>query len=576
MIDFWPHLLRPYWLLLVPLPIWLLWHLWHLRRQTGRWQRLLPEAFHKVLLTNGKLRSSRLPWLLLGCSWLLTCLALLGPSWQQAEQPGLSRNDPLVILLDLTPAILAADLQPRRLEHAKRKILDLLQTRQDAQTAVVVFAGSAHTLVPLTKDLATTQNLLDALHPNLMPAAGQRADLAVAQGITLLEQGARGRGRLLLIGSDLNESERSSIQTQLKAAGLRLLILGIGTRQGAPIASEDGSFLKDEQGAILIPRLDDSTLRRFANDTGGRYQQARLDDQDLRSLGLLERGGSLQTSEKDTTQLDLWLDQGHWLLLPLLLLAACAGRRGWLLCLPLLIALPQPASAIGIDDLWQRPDQQGMRLLEQQRPADAAERFEDYRWQGFARYQAGDFAGAAERFAQGDTASDHYNRGNALARNEQYESAIEAYDQALELAPGLQAAQHNKALIEELLRQREQQAQESESPQDAEEDGASPEQSVSTGDTASANTPTDTATTDAETEAGGEQNVSAPPADDALDESAQVEAGVQPAPDEDALADPEQNQALEQWLRKIPDNPSELLRRKFLLEYRKRQETNQE
>ena len=576
MIDFWPHLLRPYWLLLVPLPIWLLWHLWHLRRQTGRWQRLLPEAFHKVLLTNGKLRSSRLPWLLLGCTWLLTCLALLGPSWQQAEQPGLSRNDPLVILLDLTPAILAADLQPSRLEHAKRKILDLLQTRQDAQTAVVVFAGSAHTLVPLTKDLATTQNLLDALHPNLMPAAGQRADLAVAQGITLLEQGAGGRGRLLLIGSDLNESERSSIQTQLKAAGLRLLILGIGTRQGAPIASEDGSFLKDEQGAILIPRLDDSTLRRFANDTGGRYQQARLDDQDLRSLGLLERGGSLQTSEKDTTQLDLWLDQGHWLLLPLLLLAACAGRRGWLLCLPLLIALPQPASAIGIDDLWQRPDQQGMRLLEQQRPADAAERFEDYRWQGFARYQAGDFAGAAERFAQGDTASDHYNRGNALARNEQYESAIEAYDQALELAPGLQAAQHNKALVEELLRQREQQAQESESPQDAEEDGASPEQSVSTGDTASANTPTDTATTDAETEAGGEQNVSAPPADDALDESAQVEAGVQPAPDEDALADPEQNQALEQWLRKIPDNPSELLRRKFLLEYRKRQETNQE
>src|SRR5690606_12101362 len=190
--------------------------------------------------------------------------------------------------------MLAADLQPTRLEHAKRKILDLLQARQDAQTAVVVFAGSAHTLVPLTKDLATTQNLLDALHPSLMPATGHRADLAVAQGIALLQQGARGRGRLLLIGSELSENERDSIQTQLKAANLRLLILGIGTRQGAPIANEDGSFLKDEQGAILIPRLDDNTLRRFANDTGGRYQQARLDEQDLRSLGLLERGGSLQ------------------------------------------------------------------------------------------------------------------------------------------------------------------------------------------------------------------------------------------------------------------------------------------
>jgi len=573
-IDFWPHLLRPYWLLLVPLPIWLLWRLWHRRRQAGRWQRLLPEAFHAVLLTSGKLRNSRLPWLLLGGAWLLACLALLGPSWQQVEQPGLSRNDPLVILLDLTPAMLAADIQPSRLEHAKHKILDLLQARQDAQTAVVVFAGSAHTLVPLTRDLATTQNLLDALHPDLMPATGQRADQAVAQGIALLEQGARGRGRLLLIGSSLGEDERGSIQAQLKAADLRLLILGIGTRQGAPIASEDGSFIKDDKGAILIPRLDDSTLRRFANDTGGRYQQARLDDQDLRSLGLLERSGSLQARNDETTQLDIWLDQGHWLLLPLLLLAACAGRRGWLLCLPLLIVLPQPASALGMDDLWQRPDQQGIRLLEQERPAEAAERFEDYRWQGFARYQAGDFAGAAERFAQGDTASDHYNRGNALARNEQFESAIEAYDQALELAPGLQAAQDNKVLVEELLRQREQQAQQPEQPQDAADDEAAPERSASTGD--STTTPAEPAATDAETEAGDEQNEPTPPTDEASDETAQAEADAQLAQAEDAFTDPEQDQALEQWLRKVPDNPGELLRRKFLHEHRKRQEMNRE
>ena len=572
MSEIWPHLLRPWWLLLAPLLIWLLWRLWHRRRQTGSWQRLLPEAFHGVLLTSGKLRSSRLPWLLLGCAWLLAGLALLGPSWQQAEQPGLSRDDPLVILLELTPAMLAADVQPSRLEHAKHKILDLLQARQDAQTAVVVFAGSAHTLVPLTRDLATTQNLLDALHPELMPAAGQRADLAVAQGIALLEQGARGRGRLLLIGSSLDEHERGGIQAQLQAADLRLLILGIGTRQGAPIAREDGSFLKDDKGAILIPRLDDSSLRRLANDTGGRYQQARLDDQDLRSLGLLQRGGTLQARNDETTRLDLWLDQGHWLLLPLLLLAACAGRRGWLLCLPLLIVLPQPASALGMNDLWQRPDQQGMRLLQQQRPAEAAEHFEDYRWQGFARYQAGDFAGAAERFAQGDTASDHYNRGNALARNEQYESAIEAYDQALELAPDLQAAQHNKALVEDLLRQREQQAQPGEPAQEATDAEPPAQPSTSPGNSASA--PTEAAP-EAETEAGDGQNEPPTPAEQTSEDDAGAEADAPLAQSESPLTDPEQDQALEQWLRKVPDNPGELLRRKFLHEYRTRQEMKQ-
>ena len=76
---------------------------------------------------------------------------------------------------------------------------------------------------------------------------------------------------------------------------------------------------------------------------------------------------------------------------PLLLLAACAGRRGWLFCLPLLLMLPpQSSHAFELDDLWLRPDQQGQRLLEAQRPAEAAKRFDNPQWQGLALYQAGD------------------------------------------------------------------------------------------------------------------------------------------------------------------------------------------
>ncbi|OYW91079.1 MAG: hypothetical protein B7Z23_08765, partial [Pseudomonadales bacterium 32-61-5] len=213
MSDLLPHLLRPYWLIILPLLIWLLWRLWHRQLQVGRWQRLLPEAFHAALLTRGRLRHSRLPWLVLGLAWLLAVIALLGPSWQRFEQPSIKRSDPLVVLLELTPAMLASDAPPTRLEQAKRKLLDLLERRQDVQTAVVVFAGSAHTVVPLSDDLATTRNLLDALHPALMPEPGQRADLAVARGLALLEQTGLGRGRLLLIGSSLDQHERNAIST---------------------------------------------------------------------------------------------------------------------------------------------------------------------------------------------------------------------------------------------------------------------------------------------------------------------------------------------------------------------------
>ena len=579
MSELLPHLLRPFWLLILPLPIWLLWRLWHRQRQIGRWQRLLPEAFHAALLTRGKLRNSRRPWLLLGLAWLLACLALLGPSWQHAEQPSLTRTDPLVVLLDTTPAMLAADVRPNRLEQAKRKILDLLHTRQDAQTAVVVFAGSAHTLVPLSNDIATTQNLLSALQPELMPEPGHRADLAVAQGIELLERGARGRGRLLLIGSSLDEQERSAIRTLLDDSDQQLLILGIGTEQGAPIAKEDGSFLKDDKGSILIPRLDGSAMRHFATDIGGRYQQARIDDTDLRNLGLLERSGTLLTKD-DTTRLDTWLDQGHWLILPLLLLAACAGRRGWLFCLPLIIFMPQPANALSMEGLWLRPDQQGMRLLQSERPTEAAERFEDHQWQGLARYQAGDFAGAAEQFSKGDTAADHSNRGNALARNQELEAAIEAYDQALALDPELDPARRNKATVEEILRQRQQQAQQNETSadqaaQDAPPDTGQTQQTPST--QGSAGSSPEAAETAEQDDASGDASQDANPAPDTTPAETKQngDADATLAQAQEASADPEQDQAMNQWLRKIPDNPGELLRRKFLYEQRKRQEMNQ-
>ncbi|WP_413043904.1 VWA domain-containing protein [Pseudomonas sp. YJ42] len=574
MIDALPHVLRPFWLLILPLLAWLLWRLWHRQRQIGRWQRLLPEAFHAALLTRGKLRNSRRPWLLLGTAWLLACVALLGPSWQHAEQPNLSRVDPLVILLETTPAMLAADVRPNRLEQAKRKILDLLHTRDDAQTAVVAFAGSAHTLVPLSNDIATTQNLLDALQPDLMPEPGHRAELAVAHGIELLARGANGRGRLLLIGSSLNEQERTAIRSVLEDSDQQLLILGVGTAQGAPIANEDGSFLKDETGAILIPRLDDGAMRRFANSIEGRYQQARIDDSDLAGLGLLERSGALVTQD-DSTRLDTWLDQGYWLLLPLLLLAACGGRRGWLFCLPLLIVIPQPASALSMQDLWLRPDQQGMRLLEAQRPAEAAERFEDPQWQGYARYQAGDFAGAAKQFAKGDTAADHYNRGNALARNEELEAAIEAYDQALELDPELEPARRNKATVEAALRQRQEQEQEqtsNEPAQDEPPEARQTEQKSSSNSATAAQPDAPDASGQDDSSKGNDAADAAPTESPVPDE--QDEADEALAQPREAPFDPEQDQAMNQWLRKIPDNPGELLRRKFLYEQRKRQEMN--
>lgn len=570
----WPHWLRLYWLLAVPLLAGLLWQLWHREKRAGRWQLLLPPAFHAALLSGGRGHASRLPWIALGLAWLLALLALLGPSWQRLEQSNLKPADPLVVLLELTPQMLASDTPPNRLAQAKRKLLDLLQARRDAQTAIVVFAGSAHTLVPLSDDLATSRNLLEALTPSIMPEPGRRADLALNLALQLLEQGGQGQGRILLIGSGLDQQERLGISQALGERGARLHMLGIGSAEGAPIVQENGSLLKDAQGAILIPRLDSAGLARFARQIGGRYRQASLDDRDLDDLGLLAAPQQLH-SDGEQTRLQTWADQGHWLLLPLLLLAACAGRRGWLFCLPLLmLGVPQTSYAFSFDDLWWRADQQGQRLLEAQRPGEAAARFADPQWQGLALYQAGDYPAAAERFARGDNAVAHYNRGNALVRSNELEAALEAYSQALELQPELLPAQKNKALIEQRLQQSQQQNQEQNQEPQADKAPTPPQQPQAGSaepdadkppPAAGQSSPSDEKQAPSQPTPGdGDTPTPSQPDDDQQGEE-QIARAAQPLDDE-------RRQALEQWLRQIPDEPGELLRRKFWYEQQQRQE----
>lgn len=574
LLGLWPHWLRLYWLLAVPLLAGLLWQLWHREKRAGRWQLLLPPAFHAALLSGGRGRASRLPWIALGLAWLLALLALLGPSWQHLEQNNLKPADPLVILLELTPQMLASDTPPNRLEQAKRKLLDLLQARRDAQTAIVVFAGSAHTLVPLSDDLATSRNLLESLTPSIMPEPGRRADLALDKALQLLEQGGQGQGRILLIGSGLDQQERLGISQALGDSGARLHMLGIGSAEGAPIVQENGTLLKDARGAILIPRLDSADLARFARQIGGRYRQASLDDRDLHDLGLLATPQQLR-SDGEQTRLQAWADQGHWLLLPLLLLAACAGRRGWLFCLPLLmLGVPQSSYAFSFDDLWWRADQQGQRLLEAKRPAEAAERFEDPQWQGLALYQAGDYPAAAERFARGDNAVAHYNRGNALARSNELEAALEAYSQALELQPDLLPAQKNKALIEQLLQQSQQQDQQQNqqpqtdsppTPPAQPQTGPAPPDADKPPPASDQSSPGDEEQAPSQPTPGDSDAPTPSEPDDDLQGEEQIASAKQPL-------DGERRQALEQWLRQIPDEPGELLRRKFWYEQQQRQE----
>src|SRR6185312_12745001 len=164
---------------------------------------------------------------------------------------------------------------------------------------------------------------------------------------------------------------------------------------------------------------------------------------------------------------DQWQDRGPWLLLPLLLIAATAFRRGWVMllllaCLPL---LPARAEAGTWKNLWQRPDQQAAQALREGHPKEAQRIARDPAWRGVAAYRAGDYTAAATELQHARGGNAAYNRGNALAKAQRYEDAIKAYDEALKLDPGNADAKANRTAVEDWLQQQQKPGQQKQSGQ---------------------------------------------------------------------------------------------------------------
>ncbi|MCY0966498.1 VWA domain-containing protein [Parathalassolituus penaei] len=451
------HFTRPWWLLALLAVVILPWL--NARRHAGNspWQQVIDPHLQSELLEQQVVTAAN-PWRLraLIAAAVLAALALAGPAWEQQPQPVFRNQDALVILLDQSLSMAAEDVKPSRTDRARQKILDILKARKDGQTAMLVYAGDAHAVTPLTDDADTIRNLLPPISPFLMPAPGSRPDKAIALAQKMLKDSGVTHARLLLITDGLQDKDVDRIHEVWDAQHFPLGILAVGTLDGAPVPLPTGGFLQDNQGSIVLARLDSQQISRVASGLGVNWRPLGLLDDDWQSL-LPEQVQEANASSRDPQQANLWIDQGYWLVLLLLPVCLLAFRRGVVFCLLLVPMLhPQPAAALEWQDLWKTPDQQGAELL-QQDPAAAASRFENRDWKGTAAYKAGDYATAAQAFNNPGNADSLYNQGNALARSGDLQGAINAWDKALELNPDMDDARFNRKQAEDLLKKQQDQ-----------------------------------------------------------------------------------------------------------------------
>lgn len=583
------HFLRPFWLLLLLILPVLYVVLKRQRSGDSGWSGLIPEPFLSPVMRRYGASAQKQPSRLLPLlsAVLVLTLALAGPAWREAPTPLKKPGDSLVIVLDLSLSMLATDLEPNRLTRAKRKIQDILAVREGSLTGLVVYSGDAHVVTPLTDDANTLIGMLNVLDPVIMPAQGNRTDLAISKAQTLLTQGAPGEGRILLITDGVPDRYLTSISNTLTGTGYTLSTLSAGTPDGGPIPLARSGFIRDN-GNIVITRTHPDKLAQLARNNGGLSHELTLNGSDIAALNLSPVDSNEWQETDSNLSVDRWKDDGYWLLwlaLPLLLLG---WRRGALTAMALILlpALPQPASAMDWGALWQREDQRAPQLI-QQDPNSAAAKLESPEWRGAALYKAERFDEAAKTFIQADTPVADYNRANALARAGKLKEALTAYDSALNKTPDMEDAQINRKLVEDLLKQQQENEEQKGSDQDSSdsEGGKSQQQEGSPSDSqdssdgesqSSPENPQNQAQQGQNKESQSQQEAPGEPEPTEDQENAEAQAAEAETSNEEAQApapvtETPLTQSQEQSLRRVPDNPGGLLQRKFLQQYQQRQ-----
>ena len=625
------HFLRPWWLVgFLPLGF-IVFLLIRQHTESKGWESVCDAHLLPHLLVGSHQTQSRGPYILIALVWTLALFALAGPVWSKLPQPVFRAQSALVLVLDLSQSMNAEDVKPSRLTRAKHKLLDILKRRDEGQTALVVYAGEPYVVSPLTDDAKTISAMVSSLDTSLMPLQGSRSDLALRKAHELLKQSRVPKGDILLITDGIEENEALSVMQEIKGHH-RISVLGVGTKDGAPIP-QPGGFLKDQNGAIVIPKLDSSSLSHLARNARGRYATLTIDDQDLEAV--LPVDWKMTDHQQDETThrtTERWREEGPWLLFAILALTLPAFRQGWLGIMVLMVLLtPSPSMAFFEKDWWSRPDQQGSQALEQGDPQKAATLFEDSAWKGVAHYRAGNFEQAIKNFSQDESIDGHYNRGNAFARAGQLQEALQAYQTVLKNDPNHEDALYNHELIKKLLQQQkeqqkssgsqseptqDQQSSENIQPQSESQEGESQQQRQRQANDSQSVDQSNSQTGQSQEDSTQESQRSASQesldsstsesqskqesADQQLEESKAGEDGEEDRQagevaktseqqtdgegqgsnmtaglSKEEKTEMESQQALEQWLRRIPDDPGGLLRRKFLLEHRRRQDAGQ-
>lgn len=341
------HFIRPAWLLAFFALFLVLFLLKRMRYYQSPWQRFLPSHLASALLENTNSFSTKSAtssssfWLkpfIIGCCIII---ALAGPAWQKIPQPVYQLDRGAVLIMDMSYSMYATDVKPNRLTRSRYKAIDLLKKINEGDVGLIAYAGDAFIISPLTEDIKNIELLLPSLSPDIMPVHGANAIAALTLANQTFKNSGHLSGDIYWFTDDIENEEMSDIYQWASENNHRVNILGVGTKEGAPIKLSNGQLLKDNSGSIVVPKLPESRLSAIASRSRGIYQTMTNSGSDIKALtshltnninneadessvnGLVN-----EQKEKQAMQGDQYHEQGPWLLLIMVPLFLSYFRRG--------------------------------------------------------------------------------------------------------------------------------------------------------------------------------------------------------------------------------------------------------
>ena len=279
---------------------------------------------HQALVSGGSKRKRSLMAVATNMLLFFAILGAAGPTWEKRPQPVEKQSDALVIILDLSLSMMAEDIKPSRIIRAKQKIIDILRYRKEGSTALVAYAGDAHTVAPLTDDSGTIENLLSSLEPSMMPVLGSAPAHAMEIATELIKNSALTQGRILFLTDGVTEVEQLA---KMAGPAIPLSIIGFGSDSGAPIPltsdRQKRRLLKDNLGKPIITKINEDALKNLAQAGYGAYSRVSYDDSDFKGVLAESFVNDIEAIDAER-DFDTWHDQGYWialLLVPFVLFA---------------------------------------------------------------------------------------------------------------------------------------------------------------------------------------------------------------------------------------------------------------